>query len=172
MYQSCTSTYILHVHVLMLCVNAIMINAYNKLQNWITKSFINCEILTFNVTEKQIWNNNASVFRLAYIMSWPAEKHLSFHSVYNVMVSGPTLRPEGVDHSPSRTTPKEPLPSFPHSISCLWLMRQVSDCSPLWREEGEALPPSSAILLAVPERICKRLTPLVIPLCNNSKTCL
>lgn len=78
------------------------------------------------------------------------------------MVSGPTLRPEGVDHSPSRTTPKEPFPSFPHSISCFWLMRQVSDCSPLWREEGEDLPPSSAILLAVPERICKRLTPSVI----------
>lgn len=51
MYQSCTSTYILHV--LMLCVNAIMINAYNKLQNWITKSFINCEILTFNLQKSK-----------------------------------------------------------------------------------------------------------------------
>lgn len=34
------------VHLLLWSVNAIMINAYNKLQNWITKSFRNCEIDT------------------------------------------------------------------------------------------------------------------------------
>lgn len=67
-----------------------------------------------------------------------------------------TLRPLGVVHSPSRTTPNDPLPSFPQSISCFWLMRQVSDCSPEWREEESGdFTESSVILLAVPDKICK-----------------